>query len=66
LQGTVKDWRKSERDRQYAEDRPVNIEFGVDFLAEITNEPYGWKGDGSGEKGYVWVHQKKRPGPTRP
>jgi hypothetical protein len=64
LQGTVKDWRKSERDREYAEGRPVNIEFGIDFLGEMTNEPYSWKGDGSGEKGYVWGPPKETAEPS--
>jgi hypothetical protein len=64
LQGTVKDWRKSERDRQYAEGRAVKIEFGIDFLGEITNEPYGWNGDGSGEKGYVWGTPKEIAEPS--
>jgi len=43
-----------EREQEYADGRPVKIEFGVDFLLERTDEPYDWKGDGSGEKGYVW------------
>jgi hypothetical protein len=54
LQGIVKDWRSAKRDPEYTEDRPVKIEYGVVFLLEPTNEPYQWKGDGSGEKGYVW------------
>lgn len=59
LQGVVKDWRKMEREQEYADGRPVKIEFGVDFLLEMTNEPYGWNGDGSGEKGYVWGTPKE-------
>ena len=62
LQGVVKDWRKMEREQEYADGRPVKIEFGVDFLLEITNEPYGWKVDGSGEKGYVWNTPKETAG----
>jgi hypothetical protein len=62
LQGIVKDWRKEEREQEYADGRPVKTEFGVNFLLETTNEPYVWKGDGSGEKGYLWGTQKKRPG----
>ena len=54
LQGIIKDWRSTKRDREYAEGKPVKIEYGIDFLLEPTNEPYQWKGDGSGEKGYVW------------
>ena len=55
LQGTVKDWRKAHRDREYAEGQRVKIETGVDFLLELTVEPYAWDGDGTGEKGYVWA-----------
>jgi hypothetical protein len=62
LQGVVRDWRKMAREQEYAEDRPVKIEFGVDFLLETTDEPYGWKGDGSGEKGYVWNTPKETVG----
>lgn len=62
LQGVVKDWRKTGREQEYAEGRPVKIEFGVDFLLEMTNEPYTWNGDGSGEKGYVWGTPKETAG----
>jgi hypothetical protein len=55
LQGIVKDWRTSPRAREYAEGRPVRIESGIDFLLELTDQPYDWSGDGSGEKGYVWT-----------
>jgi len=54
LQGTIEGWRISKRDREYAEDRPVKIQHGVDFLVRLTGKPYDWKGDGSGEKGYAW------------
>jgi hypothetical protein len=57
LQGTIKDWRKTRREREYAEDRPTRTEFGIDFLLQLTNTPYEWRGDGSGEKGYAWVKQ---------
>jgi hypothetical protein len=62
LQGVVKDWRKMEREQECADGRPVKTEFGVDFLLEMTNEPYGWNGDGSGEKGYVWGTPKETVG----
>ena len=64
LQGVVKDWRKMEREQEYADGKPVKIEFGVDFLLEITNEPHPWNGDGSGEKGYVWGTPNERAGPN--
>jgi hypothetical protein len=54
VQGTICDWRRSKRDREYVEDRPVRTEFGIDFLLQPTDEPYEWQGDGAGEKGYVW------------
>lgn len=57
LQGTIKDWRKARREHEYAEDRPTRTEFGVEFLLQLTDTPYEWRGDGSGEKGYAWVKQ---------
>jgi hypothetical protein len=54
LQGIIRGWRRTKREHEYAEGRPVKIEYGVDFLLEPTNESYRWSGDGSGEKGYVW------------
>jgi hypothetical protein len=54
LQGIVKDWRRSEREEEYAEDKPVQTEFGIDFLIEPINQPLVWKGDGAGEKGYAY------------
>ncbi len=59
LQGTIKDWRKAKRDREYVEGRKVKIEFGVDFLLELTAQSYSWSGEGAGEKGYVGSEQKK-------
>jgi hypothetical protein len=53
LQGTLKDWRRARRERD-AEDPPAKIETGIDFLIEVTAEPYRWCGDGAGEKGYAW------------
>jgi hypothetical protein len=54
MQGIIKDWRKTKREDEYAEDRPVKIEYGVDFLFASTDEALPWVGDGSGEKGYAW------------
>jgi hypothetical protein len=54
LHGIIKNWRSAKRDPEYAEGRRVKIEYGADFLLELTNSPYQWQGDGSGEKGYVW------------
>jgi hypothetical protein len=55
LQGTIKDWRRSPRERQYAEGRPAKTPFGIDFLLELTGSPYEWQGHGSGEKGYAYA-----------
>jgi hypothetical protein len=54
LQGNIWGWRKAKRDREYADGRPVKIEFGVDFLLTLRDQPYPWNGEGAGEKGYVW------------
>jgi hypothetical protein len=57
LQGTIKDWRRSPRERQYADGRPAKTPFGIDFLLELTGSPYEWQGDGSGEKGYAYLEK---------
>ena len=54
LQGTIKDFRISKRERSYAEGHVAQTEFGIDFLFAPNNTPYEWVGDGSGEKGYAW------------
>jgi hypothetical protein len=53
LQGTILDWRKSPRERQYRENE-VQTDEGVDFLFRPTDEALEWVGDGAGEKGYNW------------
>jgi hypothetical protein len=54
IQGKLKGWRRSERDRQYSDEHLVQIPMGIDFLLGPTTVPYAWIGDGSGEKGYAW------------
>ena len=54
LQGTIKDWRRSERRKEYAEGVEAKTKYGVDFLVAPTKEPYQWVGDATGEKGYEW------------
>ncbi len=54
VQGIIRDFRRRQRERSYAEDRKVQTERGIDFLIELTNEFYEWVGDGAGEKGYAW------------
>jgi hypothetical protein len=48
LQGIIKGWRRTSRGKE------AQSEFGIDFLLEPTSEPHQWKGDGAGEKGYLW------------
>jgi len=55
LQGTVRGYRKTSRQPEYAEGRPVKIETGIDFLLAPTTTSYAWHGDGAGEKGYLWI-----------
>lgn len=57
LQGTIKGFRQSERERSYAEGQEVQTEYGIDFLFEPGDQPREWVGDGSGEKGYAWSSQ---------
>ena len=59
LQGIIKGWRRSSREPEYADGRPVKIEYGIDFLIEPTNEPCQWHGDGAGEKGDLWSAPRK-------
>ena len=55
LQGTIKGWRRSLREKHYVDGRPVKTRFGIDFLLELTGSPHDWHGDGSGEKGYAYI-----------
>jgi hypothetical protein len=59
LQGKIKEWRRSKRNREYADGRLVKIQYGVDFLLELTNQPYRWSGEATGEKGYLWADEPK-------
>jgi hypothetical protein len=52
-QGLAKAWRRSPRDREVFE-IAAEIEEGVEFLVEPTQEPLTWAGEGAGEKGYRW------------
>jgi hypothetical protein len=53
-QGLIIGWRSGQRDRQSA-NAPVQTEEGIEFLVEPTSKSYCWIGDGTGEKGYLWV-----------
>ena len=52
-QGKIKEWRKVDRDPDYA-GRPVKIETGIEFRVQPTTQAYTWVGRGTGEKGYAW------------
>lgn len=54
LQGVIKDFRRRQRERSYAQGQRAQTEYGIDFLFELTDKPYEWAGDGAGEKGYAW------------
>jgi hypothetical protein len=54
LQGAIRGWRVSKRQKEYAPGRKVKKETGVDFLIELTDRPYSWIGDSSGERGYAY------------
>lgn len=47
LQGVIKDFRWSKREG-------AKTQKGVVFLVELTDEPFSWVGNGSGERGYAW------------
>jgi hypothetical protein len=55
IQGTVKGWRKSPRQRKYSGEADAKTPFGIDFLIALQDNSSEWKGDGSGEKGYLWA-----------
>ena len=59
LQGRVKAWRKSPRQRHYSGLQRTQVEEGIDFLFEPSNSPLPWKGDATGEKGYAWASLAK-------
>ena len=54
LQGKILDCRVKPRERRYAEDQEVKTPWGMEFLIEPTDQPYGWVGDSAGERGYAW------------
>lgn len=54
LQGVVKGWRKSPRDKKYTGPNETQINEGIDFLIDLSDVHLPWVGDGTGEKGYAW------------
>jgi hypothetical protein len=55
LQGKIKAWRRSKRERAYAEGQEVKTPMGTDFLLEITSLPLEWRGEGKMERSYVYA-----------
>jgi hypothetical protein len=55
LQGEIRGWRKSPRQKEYAEGQVAKTAFGIDFQFMPNDNPVPWHGDASGEKGYRWA-----------
>jgi hypothetical protein len=55
VQGTVKAWRKGPRERKYSGEANAKTPFGIEFLITPQSNASEWKGDASGEKGYLWA-----------
>lgn len=53
-QGHIVGYEMTERNMLDQENASPQTKFGVEFLVEATNEPSGWVGEASGEKGYNW------------
>ncbi len=54
IQGIVRGWRKSPRERKYSSEADVKTPYGIDFLLTPQSNSCEWKGHGSGGKGYLW------------
>ena len=55
LQGTMKAWRRSKREKEYADGQEVKTQMGTDFLLEITDNRLDWRGHGTVERSYVYA-----------
>ena len=55
LQGKVTGFQKQPRATRNADGEFVSTETGIEFQLKPTVDALAWKGDGSGEKGYVWA-----------
>jgi hypothetical protein len=55
IQGKIKGWRRSPRENRYSEDQLVKTMSGIDFLFMPDKGAMPWKGDATGEKGYLWA-----------
>jgi hypothetical protein len=56
-QGKIIDYRRSPRDMvsEGETGAPPQVEEGIEFLIQETDDPYIWVGAGAGEKGYLWA-----------
>ncbi|WP_213249875.1 DUF4238 domain-containing protein [Bradyrhizobium sp. sBnM-33] len=55
LQGEIRGWRKSPRQKEYVEGQVAKTAFGIDFQFRPNGNPVPWRGDATGEKGYRWA-----------
>jgi len=55
LKGNVKAWRRTKREKSYAEGQEVKTQIGTDFLLEITDDQIEWRGEGTVERSYVYA-----------
>jgi hypothetical protein len=59
MHGKMKGWRRSKREREYAEGQEVKTEEGTDFLLELTDEQVEWRGEGTVERSYVYASDEQ-------
>ena len=55
LKGTIKAWRRSKREDEYAEGQEVKTPFGTDFLLELAGDQVEWQDKGTVERSYVYA-----------
>lgn len=55
LKGTIKAWRRSKREKKYAEGQEVKTPIGTDFLLHLTDGQIEWRGEGTVERSYVYA-----------
>ena len=55
LQGTVQAWRRTKREDEYAEGQKVKTSIGTDFLLQLTDSKFEWRGEGTVERSYVYA-----------
>jgi hypothetical protein len=55
MKGNIRGWRRSKRERQYAEGQEVKTTEGTDFLLDLTDDQIEWRGQGNVERSYVYA-----------